>query len=51
MSKLTGNGLLAEFARAASQAPAIYFAPVLGALAGISGQLRKSHTAGHHKAA
>lgn len=49
-----GTGLLGEFAKAASQAPAIYFAPIFGAWAGVSGQWRKTHTSrplSHHKTA
>ncbi|BDC78463.1 TPA: hypothetical protein ACQQLP_006205 [Pseudomonas aeruginosa] len=38
-----GTTLLAEFIRAAQQAPAIYFAPLCGAVTGILGQWRKCH--------
>lgn len=37
-----GISLLGEFVKAASQGPAIYFAPLIGAFAGIVGQWRKT---------
>jgi hypothetical protein len=43
MGNETGKALLGEFAKAAAQAPAIYFAPIIGALAGIASQWRKNH--------
>ena len=40
----TGTSLVAEFLKAASQGPTIYFAPLLGAFVGIASQWRKSHS-------
>lgn len=40
-----GKSLAAEFIKAAKQAPAIYFAPLLGAVNGVLRQWQKCHAA------